>query len=170
MSGKRLWDKGIALDETYDRIYWTDTAEGAIRWMPMNAPLASGSTVSYTLASGFTNLLWIAIDEANREAYVIESSQVYDSAPRALRRVNLDGEPLVETVLSGLFNFDENDPFWWLVTGLAVDKENRRIYWSEAETMEVPRGRISWVEPDGANWAALVQQSEDHVIVHERLV
>lgn len=114
-----------------------------------------------TLASGFTNPLWLAIDQTHRELYLIESNQQPDNALRALRRFQLDGVPAVETLLTGAFTFLDDDPFWWLVTGLAVDEEHGRIYWSDNDAEEAGQGRISWIARDGSQRAVIARQNED---------
>ena len=137
---------GITLDETQGRLYWTDFTAGTIQSAGLD-----GSDV-ITVTSGLTNPVWIDFAPQQGALYFIQSAQspsVQDN--RLIRRIDTDGSNLV-TLL-------EDDPRFginFLVTGLTVNENLGRLYWSDAENQDAFFSSVKWLPlPDG-DWETVV--------------
>jgi len=145
---------GITLDEESARLYWTDFTAGTIQSAALN-----GSEV-ITIVTGLQNPVWIEFAPRQRVLYFIESDQdTIDNNDRRIRRINLDGSGLVDIYV-------RHPPFdiSFLVTGLAVNEDLNRIYWSDAENQDAIWTNIKWIPLDGSSgWEQVVFDS-DHFI------
>ncbi len=146
---------GITLDEKEARLYWTDFTAGRIQSSALD-----GSGV-ITVASGLANPVWIDFAPRQRVLYFIESKQTpFEEDDRRIRRVNLDGSGLV-TIYAGDPRFD----IYFLVTGLAVNEDLNRIYWSDAENQDAFFSSVKWLPLDGTGgWEGVVSSASNELL------
>lgn len=147
---------GITLDEEQGRLYWTDFTAGLIQSAELD-----GSDL-LTVTSGLTNPVWIDFAPQQGVLYFIQSAQdpgVQDN--RLIRRIDPDGNNLV-TLLDSDPRFDIN----FLVTGLDVNENLGRLYWSDAENQDALFSSVKWLPlPDG-DWEAVVTDFSEPRFVH----
>jgi uncharacterized repeat protein (TIGR01451 family) len=139
---------GITLDEEGARLYWTNFSAGTIQ----SAALDGSGVI--TIATGLQNPVWIDFAPRQGVLYFIESAQnPFIEDDRRIRRINPDGTGLVDIYVG-----DPRFDIFFLVTGLDVNEELGRIYWSDAEDQDAFFSNVKWISLDGSGgWESVAR-------------
>ncbi|UCC22567.1 MAG: SMP-30/gluconolactonase/LRE family protein, partial [Planctomycetota bacterium] len=124
------WPHGVAVDETGEKIYWTDWNLKEIRRANLD-----GSAVEEVVTTGLNRPFAIALDGVGRKMYWT------DHGTSKIQRGNLDGSSIEDLVTTGLVY-----PF-----GIAVDGAGGKMYWTDYDTQKIQCANL-----DGSDAEVLV--------------
>jgi PKD repeat protein len=114
--------RGIALDTTADRMYWTDREADAIR----RAPLYGPPPIEDLITVGLSEPVGIALDVVAGKMYWA------DAGSGKIQRANFDGTGTIDDLIAGL-----NTP-----CGIALAVAAGKMYWTESGSGTIHRANM----------------------------